>query len=110
MKIIKVTAILVGTFLGNAEVLAGTWTGRVSLHRVYVAASTVYAQTDPSSAHINPDGCKSSSNYAIDPLATLFKERYRLLLTGLASGKSVSLELAGCLGNYPKVTKVIIYR
>ncbi len=110
MKLFKITFLLVVLFIASADAFAATWTGKLTLHRVYTAANTVYVQTSPSSAHINPDGCKAASNYAMDPEATLFNERYQLLLTGLVSEKTVSLELSGCLGSYPKVTKVILYK
>ncbi len=99
----------VSVYLATA-VAHADWTGRQDLHRIYTAASTVYIQTQPSSAHINPENCSSSSNYAMDPAALLFEERYQMLLTALASGKQVSLEINGCHGSYPKLTKVIVYK
>ena len=102
------TTVILASFLLSVQASA-TWTGQQSLHRVYASSGTISVQTAPSSAHINPGGCAASSNYALDPNGLLFKEKYQMLLTALASNRKVSLDISGCQGSYPKLANVIIF-
>jgi hypothetical protein len=86
------------------------WTGQQSIYQVRTADSAVYLQTYPASAHINPGGCENKNFYRLDPSYPLFDKHYQALLTALAAGKKVSLEIVGCLGAYPKVRAVSIFR
>lgn len=97
--------ILVSSF----NVSAGGWTGKQTVHRVYPATASVYIQTTPSSAQINPDGCSSVTSYAMNSEGLLFDEQYKAVLTGLVSGKLVSFYLDGCKGSYPMITKLVVY-
>jgi len=85
------------------------WTGKQTVHRVYTSSDAVYVQTYPSTAHINPSGCVTKSDYRLDTESVMFEKQYQMLLTGLAAGKKISFSVLDCIGNHPKIHSLIIY-
>lgn len=56
----------------------------------------------------NPDGCQSSSYFALDTGSPNFKELYATVIAAHVSGSTVTLNYDGCFGQYPRVNSVAV--
>ena len=85
---------------------SAAWTDYLPVEVVYPYNNgTILVSHNPRISHINPDGCNSSSWYALEADNIGNGNIYKLLLTAIASGKRVRFYLSGCRsGNaYPVI-------
>lgn len=89
-----------------SPVMAGEWNswGKVEEIYTYPARNGVYFKLDN---HVNPDSCASSAYVMLSKDNLLFSETYSLLLAAYSAKKSVTVFVAGCDGNYPKIDMVL---
>jgi len=105
-------ALLLTMFCNVSSGQTFMWTGKQTLERVYKSINgSITVRTDPPGAHINPHGCSSKSNYQLYVgESNEYQDRYKMLLTALASGNKISFSLSGCAGAYPAIHSVIVYK
>ena len=89
---------------------AGEWSGIDTISDIYPTATNILVRLNQTSSHINSNGCASSTFYILDPTIDRFKEQYQLLLTALAADKRVRLYSTECLGNFPLIRLIQIFR
>lgn len=88
------------------QVSAGGWVGGTELELVYPNQSGgVYFRFESME---NPDGCALSNFYLIDESSAGSKNIIATALAAAVSGKTISLYVSGCTGNYPNVTNAIL--
>jgi len=95
-----------GTPSANA---AGQWTAFLPVLEVYsYQTGYLFLRLDPVTAHINPDGCTHSTVVRVDANQKNIDHIMKIALTAQASGQRVSLYIAGCGSDYPKVLHIRI--
>ena len=110
-RIIKSAAIGIVLLLASHKALAvGEWSGIETIYQIYSTATNVLVRLDDVALHKNSNNCTHASYYIMDPASERFKEQYQLLLTALASDKRVRLWSTECLGNYPMIKYIQIFR
>lgn len=112
MKNSLITSILCAALCVSLNVTAATtWTEVDTIARIYPTnGNNVLVQPDSSSARIDPEGCSNRTWYVLDATTTRFQQHYQAMLTALAAGKRMRFLLSGCIGNYPKVIQLQLYR
>lgn len=88
------------------QVSAAGWVGGTELKNVYPAYNGgAYFQFDSMD---NPDGCANANWYFVDEALAGSQKIFATALAAAVSGKTISLYVSGCTGNYPTVTNAIL--
>ena len=101
--------LLVFLFLFVSSSAQASWSGFHPVYEVYTNkkwGGLVFLKLDPTTAHINPDGCSSTSHLKIEYDQPNLKKLYTMALTAQAAGNNISVYIDGCGGAYPKVTRM----
>lgn len=90
---------------------AGVWMTPDTLRVVYPAiGNNIFIAVDTAANRIDPDGCGNPGYVILDATSLRFKEHYQAVLTALAADKKIRFYINGCIGAYPKMTHIQLFR